>query len=253
MQPVIDISRLHSWQSSGDLALVSDYSQHMQQPSQHQQQAGSLAAPPPWQTVVYPSHPTQTASSIAAPVDVAHFASYDTSGLSSQQQQRQQLDQDTESPAVPSFTDLPGLGHAAVANPCNKSSPQMSGTSGANDAEAAQAEPMPEGLQDGGDPSSIKPNLPVVQLKVACGDQVGTLLVHKAKIIMFEGTPNEKEVSPTEFERLGGRSATKKWKQSIRLIDDDGELLCSLVPNQVRYLWGCLTLAAHCHGGSPAS
>jgi hypothetical protein len=52
---------------------------------------------------------------------------------------------------------------------------------------------------------------------------VGTLLVHKARIRIYEGTDKEKEVSPTEFERLGGRSATKKWKQSIRLIGEDGE------------------------------
>jgi hypothetical protein len=52
---------------------------------------------------------------------------------------------------------------------------------------------------------------------------VGTLLVHKARIRINEGTDKEKEVSPTEFERLGGRSATKKWKQSIRLIGEDGE------------------------------
>jgi hypothetical protein len=53
---------------------------------------------------------------------------------------------------------------------------------------------------------------------------VGTLMVHKARIRIYEGTEREKEVSPTEFERLGGRSATKKWKQSIRLIGEDGEI-----------------------------
>ncbi|KAF6257559.1 hypothetical protein COO60DRAFT_1695650 [Scenedesmus sp. NREL 46B-D3] len=63
-----------------------------------------------------------------------------------------------------------------------------------------------------------------VALKVACGDMVGTLLVHRARIVINEGTEDEKEVSPTEFERLGGRSATKKWKQSIRLVAEDGEL-----------------------------
>jgi hypothetical protein len=37
------------------------------------------------------------------------------------------------------------------------------------------------------------------------------------------GTPHEREVSATEFERLGGRGATKKWRQSIRLVNPDGE------------------------------
>jgi hypothetical protein len=60
-------------------------------------------------------------------------------------------------------------------------------------------------------------------LQVCCGDMVGVLLVAKGKIALNFGQINEKEVSPTEFERLGGRSATKKWKQSIRLIDDNGE------------------------------
>ena len=29
-------------------------------------------------------------------------------------------------------------------------------------------------------------------------------------------------MSPTEFEKLGGRAATKKWKQSVRLVQPDG-------------------------------
>jgi hypothetical protein len=64
--------------------------------------------------------------------------------------------------------------------------------------------------------------LPAVNLRVMCGDLVGVLMVDKAKVVMHRGTPQQKEVSPTEFERLGGRSATKKWKQSIRLIADNG-------------------------------
>lgn len=80
----------------------------------------------------------------------------------------------------------------------------------------------PAGDEDHGADSG-KYSLPVAHLKVACGDMVGTLLVHKARIRINEGTDKEKEVSPTEFERLGGRSATKKWKQSIRLIGEDGE------------------------------
>ena len=31
------------------------------------------------------------------------------------------------------------------------------------------------------------------------------------------------EVSPTEFERIGGRATTKKWKTSVRLLEADGQ------------------------------
>lgn len=88
-----------------------------------------------------------------------------------------------------------------------------------------------------------RPLLPEVSLKVACGEMIGTLLVHRAKIVIHEGSPDEKEVSPTEFERLGGRSATKKWKQSIRLVNEDGEwwargccVLCCGLDEAVRQL-----------------
>lgn len=91
-------------------------------------------------------------------------------------------------------------------------------TSPANSSQTPAAEEAEQGGTDGG-----KYSMPVAHLKVACGDMVGTLMVHKARILIYEGTDREKEVSPTEFERLGGRSATKKWKQSIRLIGEDGE------------------------------
>lgn len=87
----------------------------------------------------------------------------------------------------------------------------------------ANSSQTPAGADEDLAAESGKYSLPVAHLKVACGDMVGTLLVHKARIRIYEGTDKEKEVSPTEFERLGGRSATKKWKQSIRLIGEDGE------------------------------
>lgn len=31
------------------------------------------------------------------------------------------------------------------------------------------------------------------------------------------------EISPTEFERIGGRATTKKWKTSVRLLEADGQ------------------------------
>jgi SAND domain len=62
--------------------------------------------------------------------------------------------------------------------------------------------------------------LPDVQLQVVCGDVTGVLHVARAKIVMHTGTPDQREVSPTEFERLGGKSSTKKWKQSILIVED---------------------------------
>lgn len=59
-------------------------------------------------------------------------------------------------------------------------------------------------------------------VEVICGDLKGILVLSKGKIFINSGTSKEKEVSPTEFERLGGRAATKKWKQSIRLVAPDG-------------------------------
>ena len=32
------------------------------------------------------------------------------------------------------------------------------------------------------------------------------------------------DVSPTEFERLGGRATTKKWKTSVRLLEENGQV-----------------------------
>lgn len=100
-------------------------------------------------------------------------------------------------------------------------------------AAAASAEPSP--AADGDD--ELRPNMPVAHLKVVCGHVSGVLMVHKARIAITGSSSGsgraqaaqqqqqgkEKEVSPTEFERLGGRAATKKWKQSIRLIGEDGE------------------------------
>ena len=62
----------------------------------------------------------------------------------------------------------------------------------------------------------------MASLPVVCGHMVGVLQVHRGRVILSANTPEEKEVSATEFERLGGRAATKKWRQSIRLIQPDG-------------------------------
>lgn len=78
------------------------------------------------------------------------------------------------------------------------------------------------------------PQLPRISLPVVCGPISGLLHVHKGKILVDIGTPQEREVSATEFERLGGRGATKKWRQSIRLVNPDGEQRASSRPVPAR-------------------
>jgi hypothetical protein len=50
-------------------------------------------------------------------------------------------------------------------------------------------------------------------VRVVCGDQLGNFDVKRMCIIM----DGNKDVSPTEFERLAGKAASKKWKASIRV------------------------------------
>ncbi|KAK9862504.1 hypothetical protein WJX84_009525 [Apatococcus fuscideae] len=57
------------------------------------------------------------------------------------------------------------------------------------------------------------------KLAIMCGTARGTLLTKRARIL-HEGM----EISPTEFERVGGRATTKKWKTSVRLLEQDGQV-----------------------------
>ena len=54
-----------------------------------------------------------------------------------------------------------------------------------------------------------------------CGSMRGRFDVARTCVILEGG----REVSPTEFERLAGKAASKKWKASIRI--DKVRLLCS--------------------------
>lgn len=51
-------------------------------------------------------------------------------------------------------------------------------------------------------------------VEVICGNLRGTYDVAKTKILYLSHTGGIREATPTEFERLGGRQATKKWKQA---------------------------------------
>ncbi|GFR48256.1 hypothetical protein Agub_g10121, partial [Astrephomene gubernaculifera] len=60
-------------------------------------------------------------------------------------------------------------------------------------------------------------------VEVICGTLRGTYDVAKTKILYLSQHGGIREATPTEFERLGGRQATKKWKQSIRVVDSNGQ------------------------------
>lgn len=55
------------------------------------------------------------------------------------------------------------------------------------------------------------------RVPVVCGDCKGVLLVKQGRVL-YEG----QEMSPTEFERLGGKASAKKWKNSVRVMLPDG-------------------------------
>jgi hypothetical protein len=221
-QQLVDLSPGHSCQSNTlDLQLqhmVNHNSQQQQQMQPGQQQQDPADAGYSWHHVVQNPALKQAASRICE-----QQASFDLD------QQHHQLDSTVLLWASGSGDLLQANAAAAAAG----YSPDVSGMHSGNgcltspSAAAAGEEASGGGAAelggDGAECSGSKPVLPQVALKVACGDMIGTLLVHRARIVINEGAGDEKEVSPTEFERLGGRSATKKWKQSIRLVNDDGE------------------------------
>jgi len=53
------------------------------------------------------------------------------------------------------------------------------------------------------------------EVHVVCGDLRGVLLLPKRRILLNAGTLSALEVSPTEFERLGGKGRVKKWRMSV--------------------------------------
>lgn len=54
---------------------------------------------------------------------------------------------------------------------------------------------------------------------VVCGSLEGLMLLPSLRIILDAGTPAAREVSPTEFERLGGRGSSKKWRRTVFVLD----------------------------------
>lgn len=69
-------------------------------------------------------------------------------------------------------------------------------------------------------PSSSLDSVPAA-IEVLCGTVRGTFLTAKGRVLL-QNAGLEQEVSATEMERLGGRGHTKKWRQSIRIVNLDG-------------------------------
>lgn len=77
-------------------------------------------------------------------------------------------------------------------------------------------QPPADGLSssaaEGGTPNADDKDVPAT-VGVVCNDKVGSFDVKGMCIVMAGG----RTVSATEFERLAGKAASKKWKSSIRV------------------------------------
>ena len=75
--------------------------------------------------------------------------------------------------------------------------------------------------------------LPAATVRVQCGEMVGRLTPggkrgeESVAYTPDEGAP-EKVIPATEFERLGGRGSTRKWRQSLRHLDERGEAVTTV-------------------------
>eukprot|EP01025_Chloroclados_australasicus_P061031 TRINITY_DN7930_c0_g1_i3.p1 TRINITY_DN7930_c0_g1~~TRINITY_DN7930_c0_g1_i3.p1 ORF type:complete len:387 (+),score=21.30 TRINITY_DN7930_c0_g1_i3:168-1163(+) len=56
-------------------------------------------------------------------------------------------------------------------------------------------------------------------VRVLCGSAVGIFYVEESKVQL----PDGRKISGTEFERLGGKGSCKRWKQTLKVIEQDGE------------------------------
>ena len=63
-------------------------------------------------------------------------------------------------------------------------------------------------------------------VRVVCGDAVGLLHPNSGRILVESGLalpPGcSRNLKPSEFERLAGRTATRKWRYSVRVLDENG-------------------------------
>ena len=88
-------------------------------------------------------------------------------------------------------------------------------------------------------------------LRVCCGTMRGNFDVQRALVILDGG----REISPTEFERMAGKAASKKWKASVRI--DKVSMYVELWPEMCHHrIWahnqqGSLCLLSKVKGRRP--
>ncbi|CAD7695515.1 unnamed protein product [Ostreobium quekettii] len=72
--------------------------------------------------------------------------------------------------------------------------------------------------------STPEPESVPAHVQVVCGILQGTFVTATSRVVIKENGHLTREITPNEMERLGGRAQTKKWKQSIKLLNTDGTL-----------------------------
>jgi SWI/SNF-related matrix-associated actin-dependent regulator of chromatin subfamily A member 5 len=75
--------------------------------------------------------------------------------------------------------------------------------------------------------------LPAATVRVQCGEVVGRLTPggkRGEESVAYRPSQDapEKVIPATEFERLGGRGSTRKWRQSLRHLDENGEAVTTV-------------------------
>jgi hypothetical protein len=87
---------------------------------------------------------------------------------------------------------------------------------------AAAAAALAPGPAAGTSPGSGEGQGVDVRVSIVCGGLPGVLLLPQMRVLVSVGARGLREVSPTEFERLGGKGAAKKWRQTIQLQSGRG-------------------------------
>ena len=67
-------------------------------------------------------------------------------------------------------------------------------------------------------------------MRVVCGEAIGLLHPNSGRILVESGLalpPGSRNLKPSEFERLAGRTAARKWRYSVRVLDENGGVFCS--------------------------
>jgi hypothetical protein len=66
-------------------------------------------------------------------------------------------------------------------------------------------------------------------MRVTCSGITGWLQLDSGRIVVSDGPSRGQLVSPSQFERMAGRSAARKWRYTIRIVDEHGACACVCV------------------------